>query len=172
MTRGLHIQPMEKKDLEFIHKLRTNPDMMDYWFEEPYMTKEHLEDIYDERLKSHDHRLFILHHYNERVGFLGILRMDPRHQHAEFAIMIAPEHQGKGYATNSTRLLINYAFMQLPLHKLYLYVDKENEKAAHIYEKIGFQKEGELREHYFVQGKYHNVIVMSLLRDEYVELSD
>ena len=170
MTKGLHIRPMEKTDLEFIHKLRTNPDMMDYWFEEPYTTREKVEAVYHDRNQDGSHRLFVLYHYNEKVGFIGILQIDSRHQHAEFAIMIAPEHQGKGYATNATRLAIDYAFKQLPLHKLYLYVDKENKAAEHIYKKIGFQVEGELRDHYFVQGEYHDVLFMSLLRKEYVDL--
>ena len=82
--------------------------------------------------------------------------------------MIAPEHQGKGYAADATRLTVEYGFNKVNLRKLYLYVDEINEKAVHIYKKIGFQIDGRLREHYFVNGEYHDAFVMSLLRKDYV----
>ena len=167
MRDKLHIRPLEKNDLEFIYKMRTNPDVMDYWCEEPYTTMEKLTKSYDDGQESDADRQFILYHSQEKVGFIALYGIDARHRNAEFAIMIDPCQQGKGYATNATRLMVEYAFNQLNLHKLFLYVVKLNEKAIHIYQKVGFQIEGELKNHFFVDGSYRNALLMSLFKEDY-----
>lgn len=50
------------------------------------------------------------------------------HRRAEFQIIISPEYQGKGLATRAAKLAMDYGFTVLNLYKLYLIVDKENEK--------------------------------------------
>ena len=58
--------------------------------------------------------------------------------------------------------------MVLNLHKLFLIVDVQNEKAIHIYEKCGFQREGELREEFFSYGAYHNALRMCAFQRDYL----
>ncbi len=58
---------------------------------------------------------------------------------AEFQIIIDPAHQGKGLATRAAKLAMDYGFSVLNLYKLYLIVDQENERAIHIYTKLGFE---------------------------------
>lgn len=168
MENKLQLRPLEKEDLEFVYKMRTNPEVMDYWFEEPYTTMEKSIKSYEAGQDRDLHRHFILYHLKEKVGYLALYDIDSRHKHAEFAIMIDPSQQGKGFATDATRLIVEYGFNQLNLHKLFLYVDKINEKAVHIYQKVGFQIEGELKKHFFVNGSYHDALFMSLFQEEYV----
>lgn len=168
MRDNLHIRPVEKEDLEFIHKMRINPDVMDYWFSEPYTTLEKLKKNYEQQQDNEAFRQFILYHSNERIGYLGLYGINFRHRFAQFAIMIDPDHQGKGYATDATKLMADYCFNQLNLHKLSLQVIKVNEKAIHIYKKVGFRVEGEQKNHYFVNGSYQDAYTMSVLREEYV----
>lgn len=169
MKNKLQIRPLEKDDLDFIHTMRTNPEVMDYWFKEPYATTESLTKWYESGQDSNLHRHFILNHMKEKVGYLALYNINDRHRNAEFAIMFDPAQQGNGYATKATRLIVEYAFNQLNLRKLYLYVDKVNEKAAHIYEKVGFRVEGDMREHYFVNGSYHDALLMSLFQEDYLK---
>lgn len=79
---------------------------------------------------------------------------------AEFQIIISPEYQGKGLATRAAKLAMDYGFTVLNLYKLYLIVDKENEKAIHIYRKLGFTVEGELMHEFFINGQYRNASLM------------
>jgi RimJ/RimL family protein N-acetyltransferase len=64
-------------------------------------------------------------------------------------------------------LLLDYAFNQLNLHRVWLRVIEDNERAIHIYEKIGFQHTGRLRQCVFKQGYYQDLLLMDILRDEY-----
>lgn len=168
MKDKLKLRPLEKEDLEFLYEMRTNPDVMDYWFEEPYATMGKLIKSFEAGQDSDIHRNFILYHMNEKIGYIGLFHIDTRHRNAEFGIMIAPSQQGKGYATVATRLIVEYGFNQLNLYKLFLYVDKLNEKAVHIYRKVGFQVEGDLKKHFFVNGSYHDALFMSLFQEDYV----
>lgn len=169
MKNKLHLRAVEKNDLEFLHKLHNDPDVMDFWFSEAHRSMELLKQNFEKGLEDDTSRQFILSEDDKRLGFVGVVRISPKHRHGEFVIMIDPDYQGNGYAKAATRLAMSYAFNKLNLHKLHLIVDKENEKAIHIYERAGFQIEGEKKEHYFVNGTYHDAISMYVLARDFFE---
>lgn len=170
MSEKLHIRVLEKEDLHFVHRLFNDESVTNYWFEEPYLSFEQLKKEYDEQLHTNQLRRFILEdEAGERVGFVALYKIDHQHRHAEFAIIISPDYQGKGYASIATDLAISYSFSILNLHKLYLLVAKKNEKAIHIYEKAGFKEEGLLKEHFFVDGQYEDCLIMSLFQNDFIK---
>lgn len=172
MNDNLILRTLEKTDLPFIHALYNNPDVISYWFEEPYLSMAQLEDIFDKNKENSRLRQFILAMENECVGLVELVNIDPRHRNAEFTIMIDPNYQGKGYAKIATRLAMDYAFSTLNLHKLYLFVDTINEKAIHVYERKGFQQEGVAREMFFVGGTYRDAAVMSIFDRDYQKMAE
>ncbi len=172
MNENLTLRTLEKTDLEFIHALYNNPEIISYWFEEPYLSFAHREDSFDKNMDNQRHRQFILMNIDEKVGFVELVSIDPRHRNAEFTIIIHPDFQGKGYAYTATRLAMDYAFSVINLHKLYLYVDTTNEKAIHIYEKAGFQMEGVTQEMFFVNGTYHDAAVMCIFDRDYWKMHE
>lgn len=88
---------------------------------------------------------------------------------AELGIMIGPEYHGNGYGTEASRLVINHAFEQLRYHKIKTRVAESNEKSTRVWEKLGFQQEGTLREHFFLDGEYRDMKLYGLLEDEWNE---
>lgn len=168
MPDNLQLKAMEKEDIPFVHRLVNDPDIMSYWFAEPYQTKEQLEDKYMKSKDSNDVRLFILKKDEEQLGFVTFFAIDLIHRKAEFAIIIDPAHQGFGYSGKATKLAMRYAFCTLNLHKLYLLVDEINEKAIHVYRKVGFKKEAFLKDEFFVNGTYHHAVMMSIFQEEYL----
>lgn len=167
MSGKVRLRTFEKEDIDFIHRLTNNPDVMSYWFEEAYNSKAKLEEVYMKNKDNSRERLFILDKDDEQLGFVALYSIDPIHRKAEFAIMIDPAHQGFGYASEATRLAIDYAFTVLNLNKLFLIVDEKNEKAMHVYKKVGFEVDAILKEEYFVNGSYHNAVIMSIFQRDY-----
>ncbi|WP_106497306.1 GNAT family N-acetyltransferase [Lentibacillus sp. Marseille-P4043] len=168
MTQEIQLRALEKDDLAFLHKLFNNPDIMNFWFSESYMSLELMKEKFDKNKDVEQTREFILTTQDQvKLGFVGLYEIEQRHRNAEFAIMIDPAHQGKGYAATATELAMDYAFSVLNLHKLYLIVAKANEKASHIYEKVGFQTEGVMTEHFYINGEYHDCIMMSVFQRDY-----
>lgn len=166
----LRLRAYELEDIDFIHELVNNPEIMAYWFEEPYYPKAILEERFQKEKSNSNVRSFILTNGAEQLGLVQLIDINYVHRKAEFAIMIDPKQQGKGYASIATRLAMDYAFTVLNLHKLYLYVDEENEKAIHVYKKCGYQLMATLQEEFFVKGSYHNVIVMNIFQRDYFDL--
>lgn len=168
MPELLILRPLEREDLRFVHELDNNETVMHYWFEEPYEAFVELADLYDRHIHDQSERRFVAETAGERVGLVELVEINHIHRRAEFQIIIAPAHQGKGYATAATRLAMDYAFTVLNLYKLYLIVDCANERAVKVYAKLGFTEEGRLREEFFVDGEYRDVLRMAMFQPEYL----
>ncbi len=169
MSDDLYLRVLEKSDIDFLHRLYNNPDIMNFWFKEAFYSKSTLEAYFEKQLKDSQTKSFILQNGDEIIGLIQLLEVENIHRKAEFAIMFDPLKQGKGYALKATNLAIEYAFRTLNLNKLYLYVDAINEKAIHIYEKAGFVQEAFLKDEYFVDGEYHNIVYMSCFQKDYLK---
>jgi len=164
----IRLRPLEKDDLTFVHRLDNNANVMRYWFEEPYEAYVELEDLYAKHIHDQSERRFITEFQGTRVGLVELVEINHIHRRAEFQIIIDPTHQGQGFASEAARLAMDYAFSVLNLYKLYLIVDKENDKAIHIYRKLGFEMEAELRNEFFVNGEYRSVIRMCIFQPEFL----
>lgn len=169
VEHDLRLRPLEEEDLPFIHELVNDPIIMSYWFEEPYYSFARLKEMYEKHAQDEHLRRFIIESKGERIGLVDIAYIDYLvHRNAEFEIIISPKHQGNGYALPAAQLAMDYAFSTLNLHKLYLIVDKQNEKAIHIYKKLGFYVEADLKEEFFVNGRYHDVLRMCIFQRDYL----
>jgi RimJ/RimL family protein N-acetyltransferase len=113
--------------------------------------------------------LFVIASGDDRcLGHVGLYRIDHRVRSAEFAILIGDKGSwGKGLGRRCTTFMVEYGFDQLNLNRIYLEVLATNSRAVELYKKIGFVEEGRLRCGQFKEGRYVDVLVMGLLRDEY-----
>ncbi|EAD1672498.1 spermidine N1-acetyltransferase [Listeria monocytogenes] len=170
MSGDLKLRPLEREDLKFVHRLNNDAKIMSYWFEEPYEAFVELQELYDKHIHDQSERRFILELDGQMVGLVELMEIDYIHRRAEFQIIIDPKFQGHGYAVSATKLAMKYAFHVLNMHTLYLVVDKVNEKAIHVYEKVGFIREGELIDEFFVDGTYHDAIRMCIFQHQYREM--
>ena len=173
---AIRLRPLERGDLYFVHRLDNNAHVMRYWFEEPYETFDELTHLYDEHIRDQRERRFVIEYgsdeggkRNNIAGLVELVEIDHIHRRAEYQIIVAPDHQGKGIATRATELALEYGFSVLNLYKIYLIVDVENAGARHVYEKIGFQAEGTLRHEFFINGQYRDVTRMCLFQHEYLQ---
>ena len=167
MDSRIKLRPLEREDLKYVHQLNNDSRIMSYWFEEPYESFVELQDLFEKHIHKQSERRFIIERNQEIIGLVELVEIDLIHRNAEFQIIIHPKFQGHGYAYTVTILAMKYAFHVLNLHKLYLVVDKENEKAIHIYKKAGFTIEGELKEEYFTSGVYHDALRMCVFQEEF-----
>jgi RimJ/RimL family protein N-acetyltransferase len=102
------------------------------------------------------------------VGFVYLNNIDWFARNAEFGILIGERSKhGKGLARDALALVAEYAFKTLNLQKLYLRVVAFNKRAIRLYRGFGFVQEGIQRQHAFARGRYHDVVLMGLLRREF-----
>lgn len=102
------------------------------------------------------------------IGVTGLHHIDYRNRHTSFGIAIGDKSEwNKGYGTEVTGLMVRYAFETLNMNRIWLHVYENNPRGLRTYEKIGFKKEGVLRQECYREGRYWDTITMAILREEW-----
>jgi RimJ/RimL family protein N-acetyltransferase len=102
------------------------------------------------------------------IGNCGLHQIDYQNRNAEFGILIGEkEYWGHGYAPEAAKLILQYGFEELNLHRISLEVYSHNKRAQRAYEKAGFVHEGTMQESYFRNGTYHDTLVMAVLKSDW-----
>ena len=108
---------------------------------------------------------------NKSIGTVGLHGISPKDHHALFGIAIGEKsHWEKGYGTEATRLILDYGFRQLNLHRIWSGALAFNERSIRLHKTLGFQEEGRQREAIFKNGEFHDHVIFGLLRNEWKRL--
>jgi len=103
------------------------------------------------------------------IGTISLYDIDWRNRTAHYRrLLIAPDYRRQGYASEAEFLLLDYAFHHLNLNKIWSDIFESNTAALKLHEKTGFQVEGVLRQHVFKDGRYVNMVLIGLLKREFV----
>lgn len=104
----------------------------------------------------------------EPVGVTGLHEVDQTHRTAEFGITIgSKEHWGRGFGTETARLMLEYGFVGMGLHNIMLRAYAYNPAGIRAYEKAGFQHVGRRREAHWFGGKPHDVVIMDCVASDF-----
>ena len=104
----------------------------------------------------------------EYIGAVGFHGISWRNRHCELGIVIGREDLlGKGLGAEAIRLALGFAFDFLNMHKVNLTVFEYNERGRRCYAGCGFKEEGRIREQRFYNGRYWDVIIMGITREEF-----
>lgn len=102
------------------------------------------------------------------IGNVTLDSLDAKNRSAVLGIVIGEkEYWGRGFGTDATRLMVQYAFAELNLHRVELHVFSFNERAIRAYVKAGFREEGRRREAIFRDGRYWDDVIMGILAPEW-----
>jgi RimJ/RimL family protein N-acetyltransferase len=105
----------------------------------------------------------------EHIGNTNLFDVSPEDRKAEFGIMIGEKaYWSKGYGSDAAQTLLRFAFDEMNLNRVQLDTYAFNERALAAYRKSGFVEEGRRRQATFREGTYHDVVVMSALRHEWL----
>ncbi|SES61722.1 Protein N-acetyltransferase, RimJ/RimL family [Oceanobacillus limi] len=171
-SNRIALRKVEKKDIEQYHSWRnntevmvsTNPSLDQYSLED---TREFVEEVLINSTSSKSY-IIMETEKDTPIGITSLINIDYKNRNAECIIDIGEtEYWGQGYATEALHILIHYAFQELHLHRISLRVFAFNEKAIHLYQKLGFQKEGTSRQALYRNGQWHDIIHMGMLAEEY-----
>ena len=102
------------------------------------------------------------------IGFCGLHRGRPEERTADLGIMIGDkDYHERGFGTDAMLAIVRFAFEQMNLHRVSLGVFEFNQRALAVYARVGFVEEGRERHGYFQDGRYWDVVRMSVLEDEW-----
>lgn len=102
------------------------------------------------------------------VGTIGLLSIDRKNSKAEYYIAMGEvDYKGKGVAKEASRLILEYGFEKLDLNRIYLFTEVENVAAQKMFERVGFVREGVIRQDILSHGKYADRIAYGFLREDW-----
>ncbi|WP_226042748.1 GNAT family N-acetyltransferase [Natrinema sp. DC36] len=163
--RRLTLRTLEPEDYEFVARHFTNPSMRHGGFEDirnPITPK----DIKQRIEEADDFHAFLAYREETPVGSAYLIDVDLEGRNAELGYWITPDEQGNGYATEAAELCLAHAFDELGLHKVWARTVEDNEGSKRVLEKLGFQQEGVLREHWLGYDRYVDEYRFGLLESE------
>ena len=102
----------------------------------------------------------------ECIGQAAYFLVDRNNNFGEIEYCIGTAYQGRGYATEATKALIDYGFEQIGFHKVQICVRPANVPSRKVIEKCGFKYEGSLRDYFYIDGKYEDRMFFSILETE------
>jgi ribosomal-protein-serine acetyltransferase len=107
------------------------------------------------------------------VGAIGYPRMSWEKRVAEIGYWLDKDMQGKGFITRATKALVTYAFQEYGLNKVEIHAAAENQQSRAIPERLGFTREGTIRQGEWLNGSVHDMVVYGMLASEWQhELSE
>lgn len=169
-SERVRLRPLLKQDASLLYEWITDRNLMIH--NAPYFpVSENDHETWVEKMmsKRSDIVLFVIEELSTRqaIGTCQLLNINWIHRSAELQIRIGNEaYQSKGFGSEAVKLLCEFGFLDLNLHRVYLHVFASNERAIRSYEKCGFQNEGTLSEAAFIDGKWLNVNIMALVKSQ------
>lgn len=134
-------------------------------------TKEEEEDWYEAQAENEE-ITFTIHHLldDKPIGNCGLHNINRGPDHAEMGIVLGEkDYWNRGLGTEAVRLITDYGFTALSLHGISLWVKSYNKRAIRVYEKVGYQESGRMRDYYKVDGEYYDQVLMDVLHEEFYE---
>lgn len=162
------LRTIEEEDLEFLRNGVNHPDVRVYMGNREPQNLDNQEEFFENVICSDDIPLMICGKDGQRKGIISLEREgDKAEKLAEIGIWIHPNFHGNGHGTEASEMIVNYGFDQLNFHRIYARAYEGNRPSQKIWEKLGFEKEGKLRDHTYTQGEHKNVIYYGLLNGEH-----
>ena len=147
-------------------------------FPDHVISKEALEAEFAKELKGEDtgRRAYIIEEKssNKPMGWatIRIQQFQRRMTAADVGLALGEKTAwNKGYGTETAKLLLEEVFTQLNLHRAEWWTYAENNLSVHLAKKLGFKEEARLRDAVFFDNKYHDLVVLGLLKQEFESIS-
>jgi RimJ/RimL family protein N-acetyltransferase len=171
MLRGKKVilRAIERDDLRRLWEIRNDEavEVLGYGPPIPRSMAE-IEAWFDMRRAETDSHAFVIEVGGAMVGTCNLRDIDPVHQRAELGISLAGEAIGKGYGSDSIRVLLDLAFTHMNLHKVSLDTLASNQAGLRAYLACGFVETGRMREHEWFEGRWDDLVLMDILRADWL----
>ncbi len=111
----------------------------------------------------------VLKETDELIGAGEINARDFSNKSGDIAYIIHPDYWGKGFATVVAKLLIDFGFETINLHRIFAYCNPNNLGSVKVLEKAGLTHEGRLRENLLMKDGWRDSLIYSILENEWKE---
>jgi [ribosomal protein S5]-alanine N-acetyltransferase len=166
------LRPITEEDIPAYFALCADPDVTHYLSHPPYTNMEQAEEKVKKIIqwgKEGASFLWVIasKQSNCLMGTCCLFHLDKENQRAEFGYALAKVHWGQGLAYEATQIAIEHIFATQSLRRLEADADPRNLKSCALLERLGFIREGYLRERWLVDGVVSDTALYGLLKSDW-----
>lgn len=171
-TKRLRLRPLAKGDELQLFGIHSNPEFMRYWSSPPWTSVDQAVALITrdlvEMAQGQQIRLGIfLSTTEEMIGTCTLFKLDRQCRRAEIGYGIAREFWRQGFMAEAVSALLEFGFMQMHLNRVEADIDPRNTASGKSLEKLGFVREGYLRERWIVGDEVSDSALYGLLRKDW-----
>ncbi|WP_299157439.1 GNAT family N-acetyltransferase [uncultured Tenacibaculum sp.] len=170
--KGTHInlRALEPEDLDFLFQIENNEAFWEVSHTQApfskYLLKQYLENAHLDIFEAKQLRLIIEDNTSlSSIGMIDLFDFNPLHKRAGIGILIHPDFQKNGFASEALQLLISYSFTHLQLHQLFANITFDNNNSIALFSKHSFKKIGIKKDWILNKGIYKDEILFQLINE-------
>ena len=168
--KTVYLRALDPEDLEFLFQIENYESFWEISHTQTpfskYVLKQYLENAHLDIFEAKQLRLMIVNaNSHEKIGLIDLFDFNPQHKRAGVGILITPNYQKNGFATEALSILIDYSFTHLNLHQLYANITSDNLKSIKLFESKNFKVVGVKQDWILSQGKFKDEILYQLIND-------
>ncbi|MCW4052054.1 MAG: GNAT family N-acetyltransferase [Candidatus Bathyarchaeota archaeon] len=157
----MNLRLMEREELHILADWLNDPRFIG-----GYESQENIDDLEKSFSRHGSQWFFIEKKDGSRIGWVAKYLVGNQ---TTVGFGVVPDERCKGYATEATNIIVDYLFLTSNIVRVQADTSTENKASQKALEKVGFQKEGTIRRHFFSSGKWRDSGLYSILRGEWKE---
>lgn len=170
---GIRLRGIREGDIDGLYSLFSDPKVMRYWSRGPMTDRQEAVDyantILDGFVKRNLLNWIVADAASDAmIGTTTLYEINPQHGRAGLGYALMPAYWGKGLAQEAATLAISYGFLELGLHRIEADTEPNNQRSNNVLDRLGFQREGLLRERFFHPDGIQDSLVFGLLKSEWI----
>ena len=174
-TSRVVLRWISEDDVDSLYEIFSDPHVMRYWSTVPLANREAAAELQREIAEGNGSEQMLkwgiaLRDSNIVIGTTTLFNLSLENGRAELGYAMAHAYWGKGYMNEALNALVLHAFEVMELRRLEADVDPRNTASIHTLERLGFQREGFLRERWHVNGEIQDALFYGLLRREWLKV--
>ena len=163
----VELRTIEEEDLDFLQQTLNDPTVRQFLGNHGPINGEQEREWYEESCSDDENVNLLIAVDGEAAGSIGLHSAGPRNVNAEIGIFLGEEYWSKGYGTEASRLITDYAFHECRVHRVVARVFEGNKGSHRIWQKLGFRHEATFSEAEFIDGEFTDVHFYAVLEDEW-----
>ena len=172
-TECLILRPFQRDDLPHMQRYATRPEFFRY-LPIKEQTPETVADFLKIRIAVQESPLGTSHAFavefrevDHIVGSVRVGESELGHRSGDLGFALDGDYQGRGLMTEAVQAMLNRGFSEMDLHRIWATTDVENTASWRLMERVGMQREGELRHGRNVRGEWHDSYMYAILEPDH-----
>ena len=166
--KNISLRALEPEDIDFLFLTENNELFWEVSSTQvpfsKYLLKQYINNAHKDIYEAKQYRFIICNTENVPVGMIDLFDFNPQHNRVGIGILLLPQYENKGYATETLELVIDYAFQYLNIHQLYANITSENKKSIALFEKLNFKLVGTKKDWIYTNKQYKDELLYQLIK--------